>query len=138
MNFQPTSVETTEATSLLSTQGEQGVSALQFIKNLMYTTFLVEHAFDGEDIVFHFFRTKENPTDKYWKTDFPNVLSDVAQDVFQASYPRLKAAWTEEQDSWWMRANGFASVGMPEERIHHFYEKLDQALEALKVSQLPA
>lgn len=106
--------------------------AMDFIKVRNYTTFLAEHAFDGDDIVFHFFRTPENPSDHYWKSVFPNALSDVAQKVFQAGYPRLKAAWTEEQDSWWMRAAGFATTGLPEDRLNLFYETLDQVADALK------
>lgn len=122
-------------TDLLLNQADQGVLALQFEKVNDYTTFLAEHAFDGEDIVFHFFRSEENSTNKYWKEIFPEALSEVAQKVFQAGYPRLKAAWTEEQDSWWMRANGFVNIGLPEERIKSFYSELDQALEALKNKQ---
>lgn len=124
----------TEATSLLGTQDEQGVVPLQFKKVTDYTTFSAEHAFDGDDIVFHFFRTKENPSDRYWQDVFPNGLSDVAQEVFQAGYPRLKATFTQEVDSWWMRASGFAHEGLPEERIQHFYAKLDQALETMSKS----
>lgn len=119
-----------EATSLLASQDEQGVAVLQFIKDSTYTTFRSEHAFDAEDIVFHFFRAPENSADKYWSDTFPNALSEVAQSVFNASYPRLKAAFTQETDSWWMRATGFANEGLPEERLKRFYAELDRALDA--------
>jgi hypothetical protein len=137
MNFQPTSTTETEAKSLLSNQGDQGVQPLQFTRDNTYTTFESEHAFDEDDIVFHFFRATENSGDTYWKKVFPDVLSDVAQAVFEAGYPRLKAAFTDETDSWWMRANSFANTGLPEERVRRFYQKLDEALEArLKTSKL--
>lgn len=124
----------TEATSLLSTQDDQGVDPVRFQKVTDYTTFSAEHAFDGNDIVFHFFRTVETTGEQYWKHLFPDTLSEIAQEIFQAEYPRLKAAFTQEQDSWWMRATGFVDIGLPEERIAKFYEKLDQMLEARKVS----
>lgn len=111
-------------------QGDQGVSPLEFTRDKTYTTFEAEHAFAGDDIVFHFFRTPENGSEKYWQDIFPDALSEVAQEVFQAGYPRLKAAFTRETDSWWMRANSFASIGLPDERVKRFYQNLDQALEA--------
>jgi len=124
----------TEATSLLANQSEQGVAALQFTKVKDYTTFDAEHASDGSDLIFHFFRTEENSSDNYWKEIFPNALSEVAQAVFQAGYPRLRATYTREVDSWWLRADGFADEGLPEERILHFYKKLDQALDTMNKS----
>ncbi len=138
MNFQPISMKETEATSLLSTQDDQGVAALVFKNVTDYTTFRVEHAFDGDDIVFHFFRTPECPEKDYWEVVFPNVLSEVAQEIFQAGYPRLRAAFTHEQDSWWMRAGGFANAGIPEERCARFYAALDKALEARNIKNRPA
>lgn len=126
----------TEATSLLSSQDDQGVATLHFEENKDYTTFRAEHAFDGEDIVFHFFKTPECPPKGYWDDVFPNTMSDVAQAVFQAGFPRLKAAWTEEVESWWLRCTGFASEGLPEERIKRFYRELDESLEA-KNSKAP-
>jgi len=138
MNFQPISTTEQEATTLLASQDEQGVAALQFVPTTDFTTFRAEYAFSGDDIVFHFFRTEENPGEEYWGTIFPNVLSEVAQEVFQAGYPRLKAAFTREHDSWWMRAGSFVNVGLPEERVKRFYAALDQALEARNVKNLPA
>lgn len=127
-------MEETEATNLLSTQSDQGVQPLQFTKDESYTTFRAEHAFEDDDIVFHFFNTKEHEDDrKYWKDTFPTALSDVAQEVFKAGYPRLKAAWTEEVESWWLRCTGFANEGLPEERIKRFYKELDQSLDARKI-----
>jgi hypothetical protein len=116
-------------TSLLHSEGDQNVMAMQFVQNHDYTTFIAEHAFDGNDIVFHFYPSPEHSDQAFWKQKFPDALSDVAQAFFQATYPRLKAAFTPEQNSWWMRANGFANVGLPTERVAAFYAALDQALE---------
>lgn len=105
---------------------------MYFEKYVGYTTFLAEHAFDDDAIVFHFFVTPENNSREYWQEKFPPVLSEVAQEVFQAGYPRLRAAFTAEHNSWWMRADGFANEGIPKERIARFYDALDQALDAAK------
>lgn len=91
--------------------------------------------------MFHFFLTPEITPEQggkeYWSVTFPEALSEVAQQVFQAGYPQLRAAFTAEQDSWWMRANGFAVVGIPEERVTSFYAELDQALDARNVKKRP-
>lgn len=141
MQFQPTSTTETQATSLLQEQTDQAVPTLLFTQVRDYTTFTAEHAFDGNDIVFHFFLTPEITPEQggkeYWSVTFPEALSEVAQQVFQAGYPQLRAAFTAEQDSWWMRANGFAVVGIPEERVTSFYAELDQALDARNVKKRP-
>lgn len=65
----------------------------------------------------------------YWTATFPNTLSVVAEEYFAATYPRLKAAFTEENDSWWMRAYGFGMVLDPHALAYKFLERLDAALD---------
>ena len=54
----------------------------------------------------------------------------MAEEYFQATYPRLKAAYTEEQASWWMRAYGFGQLLDPHKFAYGFFDKLDEALDA--------
>ena len=115
-------------------KGTMPVLPLQFIKIHDYTTFAAEFAITEGDLVFHFFATDEvnarpDPRE-YWLTTFPNTFSQVAEDYFKATYPRLKAAYTEEQASWWMRAVGFGMLLLPHEFAYGFFDALDAALDA--------
>lgn len=113
-----------------------GVKSLEF-EELEYTTFLAEWALDGIDLVFHF-KLPTSPEDlrkikydgDYWQGLFPGVLSEVAQEVFKATYPQLKAAFTPEMDSWWMRAYGFGKSFGAEELVRKFLDTLDIRLES--------
>ena len=119
-----------QATELLSQQNDLAVPTLSFTKNTDFTTFVAEYAFDGDDIVYHFFRPEERKgDDAYWKELFPNTLSSVAMSNFNATFPRLKAAYTSEVDSWWLRASGFANVGDPAARSERFFAQLDKAID---------
>lgn len=109
------------------------VLPLQFIRVSDYTTFEAEIAILDGDIVFHFYVTPEvnkgsNPK-LYWLQLFPVVLSEVAQVHFNATFPQLKAAYTEEKASWWMRAFGKGMVLDPHRYAYAFLERLDGALE---------
>lgn len=99
-----------------------------------YTTFVAELAILQGDIVFHFYVTDEVNAGKnpqlYWKEVFPIVLSKTAEEHFKAQYPRLKAAYTEEKASWWMRAYGFGLVLNPHKYAYSFLATLDAALDA--------
>ena len=103
-----------------------GVPVIKFTPCEEYTTFRAEYAIVDDALVFHFFVTAEHPQ---WPSYFPDVLSTVAQDYFNATYPRLTAAFTRELNSWWFRANGFAEIGDPHLRAMRFYARLDAALE---------
>jgi hypothetical protein len=106
-----------------------------------YTTFKAEYAFVGEDLVIHFFLTKEmtqtaknDPKsaaaiESYWLTMFPRVLNDVGQEYFKAKAPRLQAKYTEELASWWFKAQGYKARIDPDAFAEGFLEALDQALE---------
>jgi hypothetical protein len=113
---------------------------LEFTPCDAYTTFRAEHAFKGDDIVFHFYKTPEHSDEAYWTEIFPDALSEVAQ-AHYGRLPRVRAALTREPaanlDSWWMHAAGFASVGQPLKKVAAFYAALDAALESRIVS-LPA
>lgn len=114
----------------LSAEREQGVKPLDFKKVQDYTTFDAEYAFDRNDIVFHFFPPHANEvTRQYWLSQFPAVLDKFAQKFWEVEYPRLMAAYTEELNSWWLRAFGFGNQGDPEARALKFIEQLDAELE---------
>ena len=107
-----------------------GVQPLQFKKIETYTTFTAEYAFDHDDIVMHFFLPKEREGDMtYWLQVFPMVLDPVARKYFQAEKPRLRASYTEEVESWWMRADGYKDLIDRAAYVERFFEKLDQALD---------
>lgn len=110
------------------------VFSVHFIPIDNHTTFRAEVAITEGDIVFHFFVNEEikampDPK-KYWMETFPNALSQVAEEHFQATFPRLKAAYTEEQASWWMRAYGFGQLLEPHKFAYAFFDKLDAALDS--------
>jgi hypothetical protein len=109
------------------------VLPLHFIEVRDYTTFALEFAITEGDIVFHFYVTDEvnaspDPT-HYWKEVFPNTLSVCVESYFKATYPRIKAAYTEEKASWWMRAYGFGLVLDPHNFVYKFLDELDAALD---------
>lgn len=106
------------------------MEALQFKNVDQFVSFRGEYAFVGNDIVFHFFRGAGDTQycgHEFWKKKFPETLDKCAQEYWEASYPRIKAAFTEELDSWWLRCFDFGHIGDPEARIFRFLEKLDDA-----------
>jgi hypothetical protein len=128
-----TTISEEKATSLLKSENAKGVSALQFTKVGEYTTFNAEYTFVDNDIVFHFFLPEElehKPgAQEYWKTRFPAALDVASQTFWDANYPRLQAAFTEELNSWWLRCFGFGSIGDPEARVRKFLDKLDKQID---------
>jgi len=92
--------------------------------------YAVEYGLDGEDIVFHFYPLAGYPTKNFWTETFPDALSEAAQGYFRATYPRLKAALTQELgiNSWWFRANGFADSLDVEALVLGFFKKLSEGL----------
>jgi hypothetical protein len=112
---------------------ELPVLPIKFIQITEYTTFRAEVAITDGDIVFHFYANEEinklpDPR-KYWLELFPNALSSTAEVYFNATFPRLKAAYTEEQASWWMRAFGFGKLLDPHRFAYKFFDVLDAALD---------
>lgn len=96
-------------------------------------------AVEGQDLVVHFYLPGAfGPVERaavYWEKVFPRVLDPVAKEVFEADYPALQAAYTEELRSWWLRAYGLGARvgGGGAEAIAawgmRFFEALDQALD---------
>lgn len=108
----------------------KGVAPLAFTEINDFTTFKAEYAFDGGDIILHFFPSPEREGDThYWLQLFPAVLDPVAREVFDATAPRLTAAYTEEMDSWWLRARNYWHILDKEVLTLRFLEKLDQTLD---------
>jgi hypothetical protein len=112
---------------------ELPVLPIKFIPVRDLTTFDAEVAVVEGDLVYHFYVTQEvndgpNPQ-RYWHDIFPAVLEKTAQEYFKASFPRLRAAYTEEKASWWMRCAGFGMLLEPQKMALAFCDVLDQALE---------
>lgn len=127
------------ATQTLADQNDLPVQPIRLQEVSGYTTFKVDYAIVDGDLVFHFYVTPEiqklkNP-EQYWLQTFPAVIDPVAREFFQAEFPKLKAAYTPEKASWWMRAFTFGMVLEPHKLAHNFFDKLDEALDsALKSS----
>jgi hypothetical protein len=112
--------------------------ALQFVPVLDYTTFAAEIAVSDGDIIYHFFVTDEvnklaSPK-TYWHETFSAALEKVAQVYFKAKSPRLKAAYTEEKASWWLRAYGFGRVLHPHKLARGLLVELDKELDSAAVA----
>ena len=136
MTTTPASLSPSQVTSQVESEqkGYMPLLPIAFIPILGFTTFSAELAVTEGDLVFHFYVTDEvnagaNPQ-KYWHELFPEVLQKTAQEYFKADYPRLKAAYTEEKASWWMRAFGFGLVLDPHKLAYRFFDALDVALDA--------
>ena len=127
-----------EAADLIEDEEPHGVPLLQFKKVTDYTTFTAEYAFDGRDIVFHFFLPPEmegKKNDTYWLQVFPATLDPVVREAFRAGPPQLQAAYVNDFgiNSWWLRAYGFAGFARlldPDLVCQSFLASLDAALEA--------
>lgn len=117
---------------------ERGVPVFTEVNG--YTTFFAKHTWQGGNVIIQFFLPPERrETDEhfvassqrpYWLEAFPRALSDVAQEYFQATLPRLQVKWTEELGSWWFKAQGYGHLLDPEAFLTGFYDQLDAALEA--------
>lgn len=111
-----------------------GAAPLEFTHVETYTTFNAEWTLIEDDYVFHFFPSEEvleRPDARaHWETQFPAQLDVVAQEVFKATFPRLQATFVPELNSWWLRANGFRSLGAASALPDELLLKLDGALEA--------
>lgn len=130
-----------QASSMITAERAIPAVPIQFIPITEYTTFRAEMAIVDGDLVFHFYITEEaneraTPAPhKYWLVMFPVVLSKTAEKYFNAEFPRLKAAYTEEQKSWWMRAFGFGQVLDPHKMGYGFLAALDTALDEAITSE---
>jgi len=135
MNYQPEQMTETEAKDRLSMEEEQGVRAKTFRKVEDYTTFIGEVCIHEGSLIFHFYQVKDIQhlgarVGYYWRYLFPEVLSDASMEFFNAAYPRLRAAYTQEVDSWWFQADGFGHILDLDAYADKFLEKLDEAIEA--------
>ncbi len=91
--------------------------------------FRAEVGTDGVDFVFHFYPPEGMTRAAYWLEDFPAALDVVARSFFRALPPTLRAAYTPELGSWWMRADGFARPLAPAlPQVRELYRRLEEAL----------
>ncbi len=134
MTSPPNPMNTSQISSIVTDEKSQFAVPVQFIPCRDFTTFEAEFAVTEGDLVFHFKVTPEvqaldNPS-KYWLEDFSKALDTVAQEVFKASFPRLRAAYTEEMASWYLRAEGAGMLLDPHALAYRFLDALDAALDA--------
>ena len=128
-----TKIPLTALTHELRHESAHSVRGISFTKLSDHTNFDSEYAIVGNDIVIHLFHPydrEHHPT--FWQKQLAAVLDRFAQEFWEATYPRLMAAYTEDLDSWWFKAIGFASQGDPEARCIKFLNGLDRQLDAIK------
>jgi hypothetical protein len=106
--------------------GAYGIEGLEFTK-IDYPTFRAEYAWKDDDLIYHFFRP-ENVTDRVWIAEFPIHLDAAARAFFRAELPRLRAAYSDEMDSWWLRACDYLLGVDPVAFPVRFLDKMDHAL----------
>ena len=111
-------------------------AVVAFTKVEDYTTFVAEFGVKDGDLIFHFYLTpeldeqpKDGPVAVYWMSRFPRVLDGTAQDFFKTGPPRLQAKYTQEMQSWWLRAQGFGENLEPDKLAYAFLETLDRDLD---------
>lgn len=119
---------------------------LQFTKVEDLTTFAAEVAVTDGDAVYHFYATKEvnalplwtigngvrdleMTAQYYWTKFFPSIMEQAAKEYFDADERRLRAAYTAEAASWWLRAKGAGQRLDPQRFALGFCDALDKALE---------
>jgi hypothetical protein len=114
-----------------------GLSAIanavpKFIPVEEYTTFRAEYVLQDGNIVIHFFLPTDFRGSKgdYWAIQFPKALDATAQHCFQATRPRLQAKYTEELESWWLRALSYEHIIDLRAFLYAFFDLLDATLEA--------
>lgn len=127
---------------------DEAVAVKRFTTCDRFTTFWAEYRVEGEDYVAHFFPSPEaDPafrTRVYWEQVFPQAMSDVAEQYFHATLPRIFAERVEgvipstaspetpASLSWYFRARGFALRLQPDEFLVGFFRAIDARVESLK------
>lgn len=135
-----TDISEDEAKELLAGQKDMqlGEGAVPKFTPMNFRSFKAEFATINDDIVLHFFLPKHATIDSpesrqawmgYWLKTFPAKLDTIAQEYFEAGYPRLMAKYTDEVASWWFKAQGFGVVLDTEAFVRGFLGKLDEALQ---------
>lgn len=100
-----------------------GVEPMKFTE-VSTLFFKAEYTVKGDDFIIHFFPLPDKNDREYWLQVFPTVLDVTARTHFRANKPQLRAAYTEELDSWWLRADGYPHILAKEEFIKRFFNKL--------------
>lgn len=129
-----------KAKELLSSQPDiqLGEGAIPNFTHANRRSFKVDYTILNGDLVLHFYLPKHATIDSpesrqawmaYWLKDFPAKLDSIAQEYFEAGYPRLMAKYTEEVSSWWFKAQGFGVVLNVGEFVQKFLDKLDESLQ---------
>ncbi len=114
--------------ALVCTEDFEGfIKPKQFIRQELSSFDVETHIDDnGADAVIHFYAKSECA----FPVGFANVLDATAQDYFKATFPRIKAAYTPEMQSWWMQLNSFPVLDL-QTYIDEFYKRLDAEFKAV-------
>lgn len=137
----------------LSEEPEIGLRGMKFTK-VEREYFFVEYIHNRGYLVFHFFipvqymNITRNPpvTDalgnvlddgvvytptpealKYWTEVFPTFLDACAQEFFNATFPRIEAAYVPDVTSWFLRCRGFDVIDQ-KSLCEGFIKAMDQKI----------
>lgn len=124
-----------------SAQAMQGVGSdvvswepMEF-EQVTFNNFHVEYAIVDGNFVVHFFvhpeaiqHYRESDLQNWWQKDFAIAMSNVAQEHFKATKPRIMAKYTMETASWWFKAQGYGHLLDPMAFLHEFFGRLDETV----------
>lgn len=101
-----------------------------------YPMFHVEYSLNDGDFVVHFFvrpefvsKYPEAALRTWWMETFPQHLSPIAMEHFDAKIPRILAKYTEMTASWWFKAQGYVHLVDPLGFLDQFFQKLSRSLD---------
>lgn len=132
-----TEMRSEQAPGTLQAEGDMGVpKPVEFLEvDMRY--FRAEYTPEGRDIIVHFFVSETlraqwhvDTIERWWLNAFPQALSAVAQEHFNATVPRIMAKYTPEVASWWFKAQGFDYLLDREAFLRAFFALLDETLHA--------
>lgn len=102
-------------------------------EQVLYENFHAEYAVVDGNFVVHFFvhpdalgKYGESALERWWQREFASVMSDVAQEHFKATKPRVMAKYTMETASWWFKAQGYGHLLDPVAFLFQFFDQIDQ------------
>lgn len=151
------------AQQLITRIPDAGVAAVQYCPLMRFPFFSAEYALVDQPrkLSYHFFLTdaqwevvtkyhddsvtaaerstyaaQYNAVSRFWKETFPTRLDKVAQEFFRDTAPNLKAAYTEELNSWWLSVSDVDNRSLfPSLLAEDFLKRLSASLETLNASE---
>jgi hypothetical protein len=84
----------------------------------------------------HSYAAQYSAVSRFWKETFPTCMDKVAQEYFRDTAPNLKAAYTEELNSWWLSVSDVDNRSLfPSLLADDFLKRLSGSLETLNANE---